>query len=288
MRGISGAISTSNLARKGKERKGSSPAVSSRASLWAISGARALSGAALSAIAKMYYTGPRLGQATLSCSDSASQMEQEGSSACASQTQPSASPNGAKAQLTALLHAEATDLPQNLGELLSAALTSQSPESAAEAVTVAVEGFRQTGALPEAQKLQALQASIALRTRLQGFLQAQTQKRCSIGRRGALHPGSLHRLQTGNPRIFRREAEQVGLNTAVHILLDVSGSMCGVPIALAKLACYAVAKALENIRGVNPAATAFPALASSSSVFPIMRHGQKAPGSFDISASGGR
>ena len=220
-------------------------------------------------------------------SDSASQMEQEGSSACASQTQPSASPNGAKAQLTALLHAEATDLPQNLGELLSAALTSQSPESAAEAVTVAVEGFRQTGALPEAQKLQALQASIALRTRLQGFLQAQTQKRCSIGRRGALHPGSLHRLQTGNPRIFRREAEQVGLNTAVHILLDVSGSMCGVPIALAKLACYAVAKALENIRGVNPAATAFPALASSSSVFPIMRHGQKAPGSFDISASGG-
>lgn len=208
------------------------------------------------------------------------------SSACASQTPPSV-PSGDKAQLTALLHAEAQGLPQNLGELLSGALTSQLTESTAEMVTVAVEGFRQTGALSEEQKLQALQASVALRTRLQGFLQAQTQKRCSIGRRGALDHGSLHRLQTGNPRIFRKEAEQAGLNTAVHILLDVSGSMSGAPIALARQTCFAVAKALENIRGVNPAVTAFPATASTSSVFPIMRHGQKVPNSFDINASGG-
>ena len=219
----------------------------------------------------------------------ASQGEGIGSSACASQTDLSASssPSRAKALLTALLHAEVQDLPQNLGEFLSATLTSQLTESAAETVTVAVEGFRQTGALPETQKLQALQASIALRTRLQGFLQAQTQKRCSIGRRGALHPGSLHRLQTGNPRIFRREAVQAGLNTAVHILLDVSGSMSGAPIALARQACFAVVKALEHIKGVNPAVTAFPATASTSSVFPIMRHGQKVPDSFDINASGG-
>ncbi|MFT4300400.1 MAG: VWA domain-containing protein, partial [Desulfovibrio sp.] len=220
-------------------------------------------------------------------SDSASQVEQEGSSACASQTQPSAAPSRAKDQLSALFHAEAQDLPQALGDILSGALTRCQAESAAETVTVAVEGFRQTGALPEAQRLQALRASIALRTRLQGFLQAQTQKRCSIGRRGTLHTGSLHRLQTGNSRIFRREAEQAGLNTAVHLLLDVSGSMSGAPIALARQACFAVAKALENIKGVNPAVTAFPALASSSSVFPIMQHGQKAPDSFDINASGG-
>lgn len=219
--------------------------------------------------------------------DSAPQSDQDISSDCASQTQQPASLSKAKAQLTALLHAEAQDLPQNLGELLSTALTLCQAESAFESVTVAVEGFRPSGVLPEPQKLQALQASIALRTRLQGFLQARTQKQCSIGRRGALHPGSLHRLQTGNPRIFRREAEQTGLNTAVHILLDVSGSMSGVPIVLARQACYAVAKALENIKGVNPAVTAFPAMASASSVFPIMRHGQKVPDSFNINASGG-
>ncbi|ATD80725.1 cobaltochelatase CobT-related protein [Desulfovibrio sp. G11] len=219
--------------------------------------------------------------------DSAPQSDQDISSDCASQTQQPTSPSRAKDQLAALLHAEAQDLPQNLGELLSTALTLCQAESAFEKVTVAIEGFRQSGALPEEQKLQALQASTALRTRLQGLLQARTQKRCSIGRRGALHPGSLHRLQTGNPRIFSREAEQTGLNTAVHILLDVSGSMSGIPIVLAKQACFAVAKALENIKGVNPAVTAFPAMASTSSVFPIMRHGQKVPDSFDINASGG-
>ena len=219
--------------------------------------------------------------------DSTSQGDQDISSDCASQTQQPIFPSKAKAQLTALFHAEAQDLPQNLGELLSTVLTLCQAESAFEKVTVAIEGFRQSGALPEAQKQQALKASIALRTRLQGLLQARTQKRCSIGRRGALHPSSLHRLQTGNPRIFSREAEQTGLNTAVHILLDVSGSMSGVPIVLGKQACYAVVKALEHIRGVNPAVTAFPAMASTSSVFPIMRHGQKVPDCFDINASGG-
>ena len=220
-------------------------------------------------------------------SGSTLQPDQNLTSVCASQTQQPISPSKVKTQLTALLHAEAQDLPQNLGELLSTALVFCQSESAVESVTVAVEGFRPSSVLPESQKLQALQASIALRTRLQGLLQARTQKRCSIGRRGALHPGSLHRLQTGNPRIFRREAEQAGLNTAVHILLDVSGSMSGVPIVLARQACFAVAKALEHIRGVNPAITAFPAMASTSSVFPIMRHGQKVPDSFDINASGG-
>ncbi|SPD35207.1 cobaltochelatase CobT-related protein [Desulfovibrio sp. G11] len=219
--------------------------------------------------------------------DSTSQSEQEISPECASQAQQPTSPSRAKDQLAALFHAEAQDLPQALGDILSGALTRCQAESVYETVTVAVEGFRPSEALPEAQKQQALQASIALRTRLQGLLQARTQKQCSIGRRGALHPGSLHRLQTGNPRIFRREAEQAGLNTAVHILLDVSGSMSGVPIVLARQACYAVAKALENIKGVNPAVTAFPAMASTSSVFPIMRHGQKVPDSFDINASGG-
>lgn len=220
-------------------------------------------------------------------SGSTTQSEQNSTPACASQAQQPTSSSRAKDQLAALFHAEAQDLPQALGDILSGALTRCQAESVDETVTVAVEGFRPSEALPESQKLQTLQASIALQTRLQGLLQARTQKRCSIGRRGALHPGSLHRLQTGNPRIFRREAEQAGLNTAVHILLDVSGSMSGVPIVLARQACFAVAKALENIKGVNPAVTAFPAMASTSSVFPIMRHGQKVPDSFDINASGG-
>lgn len=224
---------------------------------------------------------------TTARSDSASQTGCASLPDGASQAQQSMSSSKAKEQLTALLHAKAQDLPQHLGQILSTMLTQSQPELSSKIITVAVEGPRQPEALPEPEKLQALQTSIALRTRLQGLLQARTQKWCSIGRHGVLHPGSLHRLQTGNPRIFRRETEQAGLNTAVHLLLDVSGSMSGVPIALARQACFAVAKALENIRGVNPAVTAFPALGGDRSIFPIMRHGQKVPDCFGIKASGG-
>jgi len=189
--------------------------------------------------------------------------------------------------LKALFHAEAQDLPQQIGEIMAIELANSSVESSSDALTVAVEGTRQAAPLPAEQKLQALQASVALRTRLQGLLQAQTQRRCSIGRRGTLHANSLHRLRVGNARVFQKESEQQGLNTAVHVLLDVSGSMAGAPINLANRACFAVATALSQIRGVNPAVTAFPATTVTNSVFPIMRHGQAVPDLFDLRASGG-
>ena len=216
-------------------------------------------------------------RATGKTNDSATQIDQQ-----SEPVQPSSA-----LPLKALFHAEVQDLPQHIGEIMAIELTSNSVEAAGDALTVAVEGTRQATPLPANQKLQALQASIALRTRLQGFLQAQTQRRCSIGRRGTLHANSLHRLQVGNARVFQKESLQLGLNTAVHILLDVSGSMAGVPINLANRACFAVATALNHIRGVNPAVTAFPAVSATNSVFPIMRHGQPLPDMFEIRASGG-
>ena len=216
-------------------------------------------------------------RATGEVNDSATQINQQ-----SEPVQPSSD-----LPLKAIFHAEGQDLPQQLGEIMAIELANNSAESAGDALTVAVEGTRHATPLPAEQKLQALQASIALRTRLQGFLQAQTQRRCSIGRRGTLHANSLHRLQVGNARVFQKESVQLGLNTAVHVLLDVSGSMAGAPINLANRACYAVATALSHIRGVNPAVTAFPATTVTNSIFPIMRHGHAVPDLFDIRASGG-
>ena len=225
-------------------------------------------------------------QATGAVNDSASQIDQQPELACSSApVKQSRALNSLP--LKALFHAEAKDLPQNIGEIMASELANCNAESTCDSLTVAVEGTRQTGPLLAEQKLQALQASIALRMRLQGFLQAQTQKRCSIGRSGTLHTSSLYRLQIGNARVFQKESEQQGINTAVHILLDVSGSMAGAPINLANRACFAVATALSHIRGVNPAITAFPAVSEANSVFPVMRHGQPLPDMFDIRASGG-
>lgn len=134
-------------------------------------------------------------------------------------------------------------------------------------------------------KLEALQASIALRTRFSSLLQTQTQRRCQPARKGRLNPSSLYRLSVGNPRVFQKEGTHTGLDTAVHVLLDASGSMMGEPMRLASLACYAVGKALEHAKGISVGITAFPAFsAQSEAVYPIMEHGQPLTDNFQISA----
>lgn len=195
--------------------------------------------------------------------------------------------HGKKQELEDLFRADPRNLPCDLGKLLAEGLTAARTRNNEDGMEVAVCGMRHVLPLGLEEKTEALRSSNALRQRLQGLLQAQALRRCAIGRRGKLHPASLHRLCVGNPRVFRRESIQPGLNTAVHILLDCSGSMSGPPIKLACQSCYAVAKALEGIKGVNPAVAVFPAISRVSAVFPLVRHGEKVSENFGITASGG-
>ncbi len=218
--------------------------------------------------------------------DCATQPGQTDLSDCVSQSLQKESRNK-RALLAELFKADAHALPQNLGEALATQLTLQQENSSTSHLSVAIEGFRQVLPLSEEHRNNALRASSALRTRLQGLLQAQTRQICHIGRKGTLHPRSLYKLHVGNSRVFQSVSEQTGLNTAVHVLLDVSGSMAGAPITLAKQACYAIAKALVGIKGVNPAVTAFPATTAPNTVVSLVRHGQAVSESFEVGASGG-
>jgi len=218
--------------------------------------------------------------------DCATQSGQSASSVCTSQSQHKESKDK-RALLADLFKADACGLPQNLGEALAEQLILQQEEARTNCLSVAVEGFRQVLPLAVEHKNKSLSASSALRTRLQGLLQAQTRQRCHIGRKGILHTRSLYKLHMGNSHVFQSMSEQTGLNTAVHILLDVSGSMGGAPISLAKQACYAIARALAGIKGINPAVTAFPATTEPNSVVPLVRHGQTVSENFEIGASGG-
>lgn len=209
------------------------------------------------------------------------------SQANAERNQRGGTARGGKQELEDLFTADSRNLPRNLGELLAEGLIAAPIPTPDNGMEVAVLGARFVQPLPPEEKAEALQSCNALRQRLHGFLQAQALRRYAIGRRGKLHPASLHRLSVGNPRIFRRESVQSGLNTAVHILLDCSGSMSGAPIKLACQSCYAVAKALEGIKGVNPAVTVFPAFSARPAVFPLIRHGEKVTEHFRVTASGG-
>jgi nitric oxide reductase activation protein len=104
----------------------------------------------------------------------------------------------------------------------------------------------------------------------------------------------LHRLAVADSRVFKRIREKQGIDSAVHILLDCSGSMRK-RIKLTTQACHAVASALAAIQGINVAVTAFPAGTSldggnsnpqGPTVCPILAHGERMHSSFSMSAAG--
>jgi hypothetical protein len=70
------------------------------------------------------------------------------------------------------------------------------------------------------------QSSNALRCRLQSLLQAETLQRSLPRELGSrLDARVAHRLLVGDLRVFKGKTEKKAVDTAVHLLLDVSRSM---------------------------------------------------------------
>ena len=86
----------------------------------------------------------------------------------------------------------------------------------------------------------------------------------------------LHRAAVGDDRIFARTDRRVAPNTALHLLVDLSGSMHGDKVQIALDAALALALALEPLRGVACAVTAFPSRQRSpGQVTRITSHGDR-------------
>ncbi|MCB5271877.1 MAG: VWA domain-containing protein [Candidatus Cloacimonetes bacterium] len=195
----------------------------------------------------------------------------------------------AREHVQSLLGASENALPQNLGSILASVLKETSRDSVQSSIAVAIQTSKCTGPLSGDDIQEARKACNALRSRLGGLVQTKVLARAAGGRRGRLDTGQLHRLAVSDPRVFRIKAERTGIDTAVHILLDCSGSMVR-RIHLACQACYAVASALEASR-INIAVTAFPGTqtpeGSYSTIAPVIRHGQKVNPNLDLSPAGG-
>jgi cobalamin biosynthesis protein CobT len=79
--------------------------------------------------------------------------------------------------------------------------------------------------------------------------------------------------------VFQRREERAAPNTAVHLLVDLSFSMAGGADRVALDAAMALALALEPLRGVSCAVTAFPGLhGSPTRVTRIQSHGERVRG----------
>ncbi len=179
--------------------------------------------------------------------------------------------------LEKLLNADINELPKDLGDKLSTTLESASRNCPREQeLIVAVPTRQNIPPLPQDLLDSTRGTTRALASRLHGLLQTLTMQRRCNSRRGKLDGSRLQRLAVNNPRVFVRETQKQGIDTAVHILLDCSTSMSSI-MTLASSACYAVAAALAPIRDVSLAVTLFPGNVyhTDNSVTPILTPGQK-------------
>lgn len=191
--------------------------------------------------------------------------------------------------LQSVLDAVKEDLPEGLGEMLAEAIE-EDVESYGDCYERCGDiGPSSTDILHIINEAPVRASTNALRARLAGLLQAKQQVRCLPARRGRrLDNRSIVRVQAGvEQRAFRGRSERQGVNTAVHILLDRSGSMYGEEIRLANDCLLAVKIASESLRGVNLGISAFPA-SDAGGYVPVLRHGETLKGSkVGLSADGG-
>ena len=123
-----------------------------------------------------------------------------------------------------LLKAGEGDLPGGLGEIVAEQLEGAAPSNPMRGLSVAVESPKHFSALEDDDICKVRRASAALHARLHSLLQSKTLARRSGSRHGKLDTGRLYRLNH-DPKVFLRNGEKQGINTAVHILLDASSSM---------------------------------------------------------------
>ncbi|MCG3744766.1 VWA domain-containing protein [Vibrio cincinnatiensis] len=181
-----------------------------------------------------------------------------------------------------------SDQADNLRQALEASAAQFEPDTfaqVAEVLSEQAEGHQGVTPLSLPQAEQAMlgdeailtlsaSESAQIRARLRGMVQSSQDNRNHAKRQGLRV--ATHRLaasQAGESRLFIQRQPRIAPNAAVHLLVDISGSM-GKPIGegnrkyfhVANEAALALAMALEGIPGVVPAVSYFPGIHQEVSI----------------------
>ena len=185
-------------------------------------------------------------------------------------------------------YSDNSDQADNLRQALEASATQFEPDTfaqVAEVLSEQAEGHQGVTplSLPQAEHAMlgdeailtlSASESAQIRARLRGMVQSSQDNRNHAKRHGlrvATH--RLAALQAGESRLFIQRQPRIAPNAAVHLLVDISGSM-GKPIGegnrkyfhVANEAALALAMALEGIPGVVPAVSYFPGIHQEVSI----------------------
>ncbi|MER1759927.1 VWA domain-containing protein [Proteus mirabilis] len=219
-------------------------------------------------------SGNDIGQAASNDSSSDSQTPETDSSATGDAAETGDSDNSAQAD--------------NLRQAVEASAAQFEPDTfaqVAEVLSEQAEGHQGVTPLSLPQAEQAVlgdeailtlsaSESAQIRARLRGMVQSSQDNRNHAKRHGLRV--ATHRLaasQAGESRLFIQRQPRIAPNAAVHLLVDISGSM-GKPIGegnrkyfhVANEAALALAMALEGIPGVVPAVSYFPGIHQEVSI----------------------
>ena len=188
----------------------------------------------------------------------------------------------ARQALQALLRADGNDFPEDTFAAVAQELSGEAAGGYVPKLPV-IEEFDGNPTVGQ-QFLAAVKGESAkLQARLQGLVEAHRMDHYETRRRGRLlDPRHLHRVAVGDDRMFQRRDHRVAPNTAIHLVLDLSGSMSDpasngkILAQIALASTLALALALEPMRGVSVAASAFPGLKGTrEAVVRILSHGDR-------------
>lgn len=171
--------------------------------------------------------------------------------------------------------ARETDLPGDVMDKLKTKLTEQAKKDnngkPFEIHAGSIGSDAQNHGNPSSLIIGVLSSS-TIRARLLGLLQAQTREKQWLHTKGTRVDGKrITRLVGGDSRVFIHREDIKRPDTAVHVLLDCSGSMNRIQ-DVANQATVSLAMAISSIPKCDIATSMFPGLGGA--VSPILRRGQ--------------
>jgi len=185
-----------------------------------------------------------------------------------------------------VLSSRSDDLPEDLASLVANALSNEAVDG--QCVMPIPEPYSGNTTIG-GELLEKVQAdSRGLTAKLQGLIQAHRMDRQYARRTGQrVVQNRLHRAGTADSRVFAKKRQRTAVNTAIHILVDLSGSMEGGTDRVAMESAMALALALKPVMGVSTAITGFPG-SSDDRVRPILashEHIDRVSGRFALLAN---